>query len=60
MGELAEGQWGWVVVDAHGGGCNSVSWAPAVGGIEGKGGLGGGRRFVSGGSDCAVRIWEWR
>ncbi|KAL9116345.1 MAG: hypothetical protein Q9187_007133 [Circinaria calcarea] len=47
---------------AHGLGVNSVCWGPAA-----KGGSlvsaapvdKPGRRFVSGGSDCLVKIWEW-
>ena len=50
--------------NAHGMGVNSVSWAPAGrgGGLYAKdGGQGGGqRRFVSGGSDCMVKIWDWK
>ena len=42
-----------------------MSWAPAgrAGSLVGKNPGGGGeaaRRFASGGSDCAVKIWEWR
>ena len=48
---------------AHGLGVNSVCWGPAA-----KGGSlvsaapvdKPGRRFVSGGSDCLVKIWEWK
>ncbi|MCJ1308164.1 GTPase-activating protein S13 [Agyrium rufum] len=51
--------------NAHGMGVNSVSWAPAGrgGGLyrkDGVAGQGAGlRRFVSGGSDCLVKIWDW-
>lgn len=48
---------------AHGLGVNSVSWAPAaragslVSSAPEKGAV---RRFVSGGSDCVVKIWDWK
>ncbi len=64
--EFTNNAWEHVVLaGAHGLGVNSVSWAPATrpgslvsaaGGPE-KGAL---RRFVSGGSDCLVKIWDWR
>lgn len=57
-----------MVFDAHVGGVNAVSWAPAAvtGGLlsakpmELPGAPVGGRRFVSGGSDCLVKIWDWK
>ena len=66
--EFQEGNWSHMVFDAHIGGANAVSWAPAApaGGIvsskpmELPGGMQQGRRFVSGGSDCNVQIWDWR
>lgn len=56
------------LVYAHGVGANSVSWAPAlspgaIASAQGPGAqtsaLGGLRRFVSGGSDCLVKIWDY-
>ena len=50
--------------NAHGMGVNSVSWAPAGrgGGLYAKdGGQGTAqRRFISGGSDCMVKVWDWK
>ena len=44
---------------AHGAGVNGVSWAPMWGG-GGQGAQGASkRRFVTGGSDCILKIWEW-
>ena len=64
--EFDNNAWEHVVLPAaHAMGVNAVSWAPAsrpgqlvsaAGGAQG----GGNRRFVSGGSDCLVKIWEWR
>jgi len=55
-----------LVFPAHGTGVNAVSWAPAIapGAMEraaapGQAGAGLVRRFATGGSDCAVRIWEF-
>ena len=57
--EFTEGRWDHVMFPAHGAGVNSVSWAPMWGG-GGQSVQGGGkRRFVTGGSDCALKIWEW-
>jgi hypothetical protein len=47
-------------------GVNAVSWAPAMApgamlaGSGGAGPAGGLRRFVTGGSDCMVKVWEFR
>ncbi len=66
--EFQEGNWTHQIFPAHGQGVNAVSWAPATQpgslvsskpGIEGKG-AGGVRRFVTGGSDGIVKIWEYR
>ncbi|MCJ1407638.1 GTPase-activating protein S13 [Ptychographa xylographoides] len=61
--EFQDGSWGHVILQgAHGLGVNSVSWAPSarpgslVSANPEKGAL---RRLVSGGSDCAVKIWDW-
>ena len=67
--EFQEGNWTHQIFAAHGQGVNSVSWAPATQpgslvsskpGVEGKGAGGGVRRFVTGGSDGVVKIWEYR
>ncbi|MCJ1478979.1 GTPase-activating protein S13 [Lambiella insularis] len=61
--EFQDGSWGHVILSgAHGLGVNSVSWAPSarpgslVSASPEKGAL---RRFVSGGSDCLIKIWDW-
>ncbi|KAF1980837.1 protein transport protein sec13 [Aulographum hederae CBS 113979] len=51
--EFKDNSWDHVIFPAHGIGVNAVSWAPVVGQPQGS------RRFVTGGSDCAVNIWEW-
>lgn len=61
--EFNEGNWGHVIFDAHGPGVNAVSWAPAmVPGslVSSKPELSAQRRFATGGSDCLVKIWDWR
>lgn len=62
--EFQDGSWGHVILNgAHGLGVNSVSWAPSarpgslVSANPEKGAM---RRFVSGGSDCLIKIWDWR
>ena len=64
--EFTDGSWTHVMLErAHEMGVNSVSWAPSIrgGGLVSskpdmeKGAL---RRFVSGGSDCLVKIWDWK
>ena len=63
--EFRDNNWGNMKFPAHGMGVNAVSWAPSVvpGAIARKdgGAAGGGsvRRFVTGGSDNHVKIWEW-
>jgi protein transport protein SEC13 len=61
--EFKDNSWSHVAFPAHGIGVNSVNWAPAVapGAVTSAGGAGQGnvRRFVTGGSDNAVKIWEW-
>lgn len=52
-----------ILANAHGLGVNSVSWAPSArpGSLVSKTGDNTvGRRFVTGGSDNLVKIWEWR
>ena len=67
--EFDNNAWEHVVLSgAHALGVNAVSWAPAArpGSLVSSAGnpnqAGGAalRRFVSGGSDCQIRIWEWR
>ena len=62
--ELHDGQnqWDSVLFSAHAMGVNAVSWAPSAipGAVAGKDAAGGGliKRFVTGGSDNCVKIWE--
>ena len=67
--EFQEGNWTHQIFHAHGQGVNAVSWAPATQpgslvsskpGVEGKGAGGGVRRFVTGGSDGVIKIWEYK
>ena len=64
--EFTNNVWERVVLSgAHGLGVNGVSWAPAnrpgslvsASGGQDKTAV---RRFVSGGSDCLVKIWEYK
>lgn len=60
--EFRDNEWGSSVLKGHGLGVNAVSWAPsAAPGALGKRdpGAGGLRRFATGGSDSAVKIWEY-
>lgn len=61
--EFKDNNWSHQIFQACGSGVNSVSWAPSVapGVVGGKsgGGVGAERRFVTGGSDCQVKLWEW-
>lgn len=62
--EFKDNSWEHQVLPAHGIGVNAVSWAPAslAGSLTntqpGEKGMAQ-RRFVTGGSDCAVKIWEF-
>lgn len=61
--EFNEGNWLHVIFPAHGQGVNAVSWAPAmVPGslVSSKPELAAQRRFATGGSDCLVKIWDWK
>ncbi|KAF2401302.1 Sec13 protein-like protein [Trichodelitschia bisporula] len=65
--EAKDAAGGWSVIahfPAHGMGVNSVSWAPGVqagaAGVAVGGPGAAARRFVTGGSDCLVKIWEWQ
>jgi len=63
--EFKDNAWTHQLVQAHGTGVNAVSWAPAMApgamlaGSGGTGQAGGLRRFVTGGSDCMVKVWEF-
>ncbi|KAL1953481.1 hypothetical protein VTO42DRAFT_2777 [Malbranchea cinnamomea] len=60
--EFCDNSWTHQIFHAHGMGVNSVSWAPAVAaGSLASAGVGPGplRRFVTGGSDNLVKIWEF-
>lgn len=64
MLEFANNQWQQVVFQAHSTGANAVSWAPSAalpGSIARKDGAQQNlttRRFVTGGCDNAVKIWQ--
>ena len=61
--EFQEGNWTHQIFKAHGAGVNAVSWAPATvpGSLVSSKPVGGGvRRFVTGGSDNAVKIWDYK
>ena len=67
--EFRDNHWGSQVFQAHGLGVNSVSWAPSgiPGGIARRdvgansaSNAGSTRRFVTGGSDNQVKIWEYQ
>ncbi|KAI9829714.1 MAG: GTPase-activating protein S13 [Phylliscum demangeonii] len=67
--EFKDNSWEHQIFPAHGIGVNAVSWAPAFSpGALFNGGGGGGagpnsapiRRFVTGGSDNLVKIWDWQ
>lgn len=61
--EFHEGSWEHKIFPAHGLGVNAVSWAPAAAPgsiVSSKPEAGGRRRFVTGGSDNLVKIWDWR
>lgn len=61
--EFNEGNWMHILFPAHGQGVNAVSWAPAmVPGslVSSKPELAAQRRFATGGSDCLVKIWDWK
>ncbi|KAI9804307.1 MAG: GTPase-activating protein S13 [Piccolia ochrophora] len=70
--EFKDNSWDHQIFPAHGIGVNAVSWAPAltpgslVSSAPATGAPGGGagaaavvRRFVTGGSDNLVKIWDW-
>lgn len=61
----SSGKWDSKIFPAHGIGVNAVSWAPSVlpGQLERAAGTTPPtptRRFATGGSDCLVRLWEFK
>ena len=61
--EFQEGNWTHKLFPAHGAGVNAVSWAPSI--VPGslvrrEPAPGGVRRFVTGGSDNKVKIWDFK
>lgn len=63
--EFRDNQWGHTIFPAHAQGVNSVSWAPsssapgAIGRKADSSQQSTARRFVTGGSDNQVKIWEY-
>jgi len=62
--ELKENQWVSTLFHAHAMGCNAVSWSPSVSPGAVASASGGQqtapvKRFVTGGSDCLVKIWDF-
>lgn len=61
--EFKDNNWSHTIFQACGSGVNSVSWAPAVapGQVTSASGgqTGAARRFVTGGSDCQVKLWDY-
>jgi len=62
--ELRDNEWRAAQLPAHALGANAVAWAPAAPPAAVAGAADGAapvarRRFVSGGSDCAVKIWDY-
>ncbi|KAI9767067.1 MAG: GTPase-activating protein S13 [Candelina submexicana] len=60
--EFKDNSWEHKIFPAHGIGVNAVSWAPSIaaGSLVSSGPAAGTvRRFVTGGSDNLVKIWEW-
>ncbi|MCJ1335983.1 GTPase-activating protein S13 [Bachmanniomyces sp. S44760] len=61
--EFRDNNWEHQILPAHGLGVNAVSWSPSmVPGslVSSKPELGAVRKFVTGGSDNLVKIWDWR
>lgn len=61
--EFSDNAWTHQIFHAHGMGVNSVSWAPAASPgsiISANAGAGQLRRFVTGGSDNLVKIWDYK
>lgn len=61
--EFKDNSWEHKIFPAHGIGVNAVSWAPAIspGALFSSGAPNTTvRRFVTGGSDNLVKIWDWK
>lgn len=61
--EFRDNNWTHQTFHAHGMGVNSISWAPAAFAgslISSNPGPGQQRRFVTGGSDNLVKIWDYK
>lgn len=63
--EFRDNHWGNQMFQAHGLGVNAVSWAPsgmpgAISRRDAGGAVAGTRRFVTGGSDNQVKVWEYQ
>lgn len=61
--EFRDNSWTHQIFHAHGMGVNSVSWAPAAAPgsiISAAPGTSQIRRFVTGGSDNLVKIWDYK
>lgn len=61
--EFRDNSWTHQLFHAHGMGVNAVSWAPAAAPgslVSATPGQGQQRKFVTGGSDNLVKIWEFR
>lgn len=61
--EFRDNNWTHQTFHAHGMGVNSISWAPAsfAGSlISSNPGPGQQRRFVTGGSDNLIKIWDYK
>lgn len=64
---VEDGSWETYVIDAHGIGCNAVTWAPAAmpgSLVETNGGAPSNvtivKKVVSAGCDNLIKIWGWR
>lgn len=61
--EFRDNSWTHQIFHAHGMGVNSISWAPAASAgslISSNPGGGQQRRFVTGGSDNLLKIWDYK
>ena len=61
--EFEDNRWEHKILAAHGIGVNAVSWAPALypGTLfSSRAPQSSARRFVTGGSDNLVKIWDWK
>ena len=61
--EFRDNNWTHQTFHAHGMGVNSISWAPAASAgslISSNPGSGQQRRFVTGGSDNLLKIWDYK